>query len=86
MSSWAPKSDLPVPIPMVFSNRRVDLIVKHVLEKKHEKLKLCFLGPRFESTFYAWYDRPFAFPYAHIKSPHNMKFTNRAFCGQHWDA
>lgn len=83
---WAPKSDQPVPIPLIFSNRRVDSIVKRLVEKPHEKIKLCFLGPRFENTFYAWMDRPFPFPYSHIKSPQNMKFSNRAFCGQHWDA
>jgi hypothetical protein len=49
-------------------------------------MRLSYLGPRFENTFYAWYDKEFEFPYGHIKAPHNMKFTNRAFCGQHWDA
>ena len=79
---WAPKSDLPVPIPMMFDNRRIDSIVKKLVEKNNDNIKLCYLGPRFENTFYAWHNQNFSFPYAHIKPPQNMKITNRAFFGQ----
>ena len=71
---------------MLFDNPRFDNMIKRLIDYKGEKAKLCFLGPRFENTFYAWYDKAFTFPYSHIVAPQNMKFTNRAFCGQHWEA
>ena len=83
-TGWAPKNDLPVPVPLIFDSRRTDNIVKRFIEKKNLKMKLVYLGPRYESTFFAWYSKPFDFPYNHIQAPHNMKFSKRAFCGQHW--
>lgn len=85
-TGWSPKSNLPFPIPMLFENPSFDRMINKLIDKPHEKVKLCFLGPRFENTFYAWLDKPFSFPYNHVKGPQNMKFTNRSFCGQHWEA
>ena len=58
-TGWAPKNDLPVPIPLIFDSRRTDNIVKRFLEKKNLKMKLVYLGPRYESTFFSWYNKPF---------------------------
>jgi len=57
-----------------------------MLKQPRERAKLCYLGPRYENTYYSWYDKSFRFPYDHIKAPNDMKFTNRPFCGQHWEA
>ena len=85
-TGWAPKNDLPIPIPLLFDSHRVDAIVRRFLDKKTSKMRLVYLGPRYESTFFAWYNKTFNFPYTHIRAPHNMKFSKRAFCGQHWEA
>ena len=69
---------------MQFDNYRLDVMIKKLIDYKGDKVKLCYLGPRFENTFYAWYDKEFTFPYSHIVAPQNMKFTDRDFCGQHW--
>jgi hypothetical protein len=72
-------------VPIVFDSKKIDCLVRKAIEKESKYITLCYLGPRFENTYYAWYDKPFDFPYPHIKGPKNMKFSNRPFCGQHWD-
>ncbi len=57
-----------------------------MLKKPLPKAKIIYLGPRYENTYFSWYKKPFTFPYNHMKSPHNIKFTDRQFCGQHWEA
>lgn len=75
-----------MPVPIIFDSKRYDNLVKKILKKNNPKTKICYLGPRYENTFYAWYDKEFSFPYTHIRAPNNMKFTERPFCGQHWEA
>ena len=43
---------------------------------------LCYLGPRYKNTYYAWYKMPFKYPYSHLDEPKSMKMTNRPFIGQ----
>jgi hypothetical protein len=45
--------------------------------KADQPLELCYLGPRYESTYSAWYDKPFPFPYNHLNSTKRLKFTDR---------
>ena len=76
--------DLPVPVPIIFESERFDQLVRRALRQPKPKARVVYLGPRYENTYYAWYDKTFPFPYHHIKAPNDMKFTNRPFCGQHW--
>jgi len=73
-------------VPIIFESPKYDSIIKRLLKKHSPRTKVCYLGPKYENTYYAWYNKPFAFPYNHIKSPHNIKFSDRQFCGQHWEA
>lgn len=85
-TSWQAKNDQPLPIPIIFENERYDHLIKKMIKNPKNKAKLVYLGPRYENTYYAWYIKSFPFPYTHIKAPNDMKFTNRPFCGQHWEA
>lgn len=84
LSRWTPKNELPSPVPIIFQSLRYDNIIKRLLKKPLSKAKIIYLGPRYENTYFSWYKKPFTFPYTHMKSPHNIKFTDRQFCGQHW--
>lgn len=46
-------------------------------------MRVCYYGPRYDNTYFAWNQMPFEFPYTHIEPPEDMKFTNRPFYGQH---
>ncbi len=45
-----------------------------------------YLGPRYESTYSAWFEKPFDFPYTHLNKNKRLKFTDREFVGQYWNA
>ena len=73
---------------MTFRNYSFDSMLEGALvgHKFGDRLQLCYLGPRYETTYYAWYDKHFDFPYQHLSAPKNIKITDRFLCGQHWDA
>lgn len=86
-TGWQNKGDpLPQPIPIIFEAPRYDHLIRRMLKNPRKQAKIVYLGPRYENTYYSWYDKAFKFPYEHIKAPNDMKFTNRPFCGQHWEA
>ena len=41
-----------------------------------------YLGPRYQSTFYAWKEKPFDFPYSNINMAENIVYKKRPFLGQ----
>lgn len=55
--SWNIKADLPQPIPIIFESLRYDLLIKRCLRQPRSKARVIYLGPRFENTYYAWYDK-----------------------------
>ena len=73
---------------MTFKNYYFDSVFEYALKTKKvdEKTQICYLGPRYETTYYAWYDKEFDFPYGHLNAPKNINITDRFLCGQHWDA
>lgn len=73
---------------MTFKNYAFDSVLDYSIQAKrfNESVLLCYLGPRYETTYYAWYDKEFSFPYQHLSAPKNIKITDRFLCGQHWDA
>lgn len=77
-TGWAPKSELPAPIPLLFDSRQTDSIVRRFQDKKNMKMQLVYLGPRYDTTYEAWLNKDFCFPYDHVAEPrrHN-KFSGR---------
>ena len=74
------KAEQPNPIPTTFSNRYLDELVGVMMGRQGHAV--VYLGPRYENTFYAWRDKPFAFPYSHLNLPKNVKHKKRPFLGQ----
>lgn len=54
-------------------------------EGSRNKIRLVYLGPRYPSTYEAWYGRMFPNPYSHIERPSKMKITNRQYAGSKED-
>lgn len=42
-----------------------------------ESPELVYLGPRYESTYAAYYEQSFDFPYTHLNHKGRLKYTTR---------
>lgn len=82
---WSCGGKFAHPIPITVDAPFFDKLIHYLLAKKINGCDVCYLGPRYDNTFYAWYQMPFDFPYAHLDPPVGMKFTNRPFVGQNPD-
>ena len=66
------KSDYPLPVPLLFENRKVETIIKKHQIKQPKNIQLCYLGPKYDTTYYAWLHKPFLFPYERMQSKSNQ--------------
>ena len=71
---WTMRSDYPLPVPLLFENRRAETIIKKHQVKQPENIQLCYLGPKYCTTYYAWLHKPFPSPYERME----VKLTQNA--------
>ena len=77
---------MPKPIPLLHQNPFIDPLIQKIIKEGKHKAKLVFLGPRYPTTYEAWHQKQFQNPYNHLNRPHNIKVTNRQFCGNRSDS
>jgi hypothetical protein len=70
---------MPKPVHLIFENFLLDQTVK-TLSIHREGDILCYLGPRFNSTYSAWNILNVPFPYNHLNQQ-KIVLTDRFFIG-----
>lgn len=71
MTGWVPKNALCRPVPLCCRNEQLDNILKLIIHGavKSTEARICSLGPRYDTTYFAWKNMSFEFPYGHLSAP-----------------
>ena len=75
-----PRLLLPKPVPVAFGHTNVDANIKAAFDEPNQS-KVCYLGPREENSYYLHMNKPYLFPYGHIKAPEVIELSDRGFVG-----